>query len=88
MLADPDSKPAVIAESQLAAFHIEEQRLVRLRRTSGSISSATAMSACAKSKESIKPMSTSERGLWLDDTAHREDLITSSTARCGSTTRA
>jgi acyl-CoA thioester hydrolase len=29
-LADPDSKPAVIAESQLAAFHIEEQRLVRL----------------------------------------------------------
>ncbi|MDP9167613.1 MAG: acyl-CoA thioesterase, partial [Actinomycetota bacterium] len=29
-LADPDSKPAVIGESQLAAFHIEEQRLVRL----------------------------------------------------------
>jgi acyl-CoA thioester hydrolase len=28
--ADPESKPAVIAESQLAAFHIEEQRLVRL----------------------------------------------------------
>ncbi len=28
--ADPDSKPAVIAESQLAAVHIEEQRLVRL----------------------------------------------------------
>src|SRR5271170_1024211 len=28
--ADPDSKPAVIAESQLAAFHIDEQRLVRL----------------------------------------------------------
>ena len=28
--ADPDSKPAVIAETQLAAFHIEEQRLVRL----------------------------------------------------------
>lgn len=29
-LAEPDSKPAVIGESQLAAFHIEEQRLVRL----------------------------------------------------------
>ena len=29
-LADPDSKPAVIGETQLAAFHIEEQRLVRL----------------------------------------------------------
>ena len=28
--ADPESKPAVIAESQLAAFHIEEQRLVQL----------------------------------------------------------
>src|SRR5271163_3962750 len=28
--ADPESRPAVIAESQLAAFHIEEQRLVRL----------------------------------------------------------
>lgn len=28
--ADPASKPAVIAESQLAAVHIEEQRLVRL----------------------------------------------------------
>lgn len=28
--ADPDSKPAVIAESQLAAVHIEEERLVRL----------------------------------------------------------
>jgi acyl-CoA thioester hydrolase len=30
VLADPDSKPAVIAETQLAAFHIDEQRLVRL----------------------------------------------------------
>jgi acyl-CoA thioester hydrolase len=30
VLVDPDSKPAVLAESQLAAFHIEEQRLVRL----------------------------------------------------------
>jgi acyl-CoA thioester hydrolase len=28
--ADPTSKPAVIAESQLAAVHIKEQRLVRL----------------------------------------------------------
>jgi acyl-CoA thioester hydrolase len=28
--ADPESKPAVIAESQLAAFDIGEQRLVRL----------------------------------------------------------
>jgi acyl-CoA thioester hydrolase len=28
--ADPSSKPAVIAESQLAAVHIKEQRLVRL----------------------------------------------------------
>ncbi|OBG26941.1 MULTISPECIES: thioesterase family protein [Mycobacterium] len=28
--ADPASKPAVIAETQLAAVHIEEQRLVRL----------------------------------------------------------
>ena len=28
--ADPNAKPAVIAESQLAAVHIEEQRLVRL----------------------------------------------------------
>ena len=30
VLADPDAKPAVIAETQLAAFHIKEQRLVRL----------------------------------------------------------
>lgn len=30
LLADPDSKPSVIAETQLAAVHIEEQRLVRL----------------------------------------------------------
>jgi acyl-CoA thioester hydrolase len=30
VLADPDSKPAVIGESQLAAFDIEEQKLVRL----------------------------------------------------------
>ncbi|MDT5351093.1 MAG: acyl-CoA thioester hydrolase [Mycobacterium sp.] len=28
--ADPAAKPAVIGESQLAAVHIEEQRLVRL----------------------------------------------------------
>ncbi len=28
--ADPQSRPAVIGESQLAVFHIEEQRLVRL----------------------------------------------------------
>ncbi len=28
--ADPESKPAVIAETQLAAFDINEQRLVRL----------------------------------------------------------
>lgn len=28
--ADPQSKPAVIAETQLAAVHIKEQRLVRL----------------------------------------------------------
>src|SRR6201992_278655 len=28
--ADPEPKPAVIAESQLAVVHIEEQRLVRL----------------------------------------------------------
>lgn len=28
--ADPASKPAVIAETQLAAVHIEQQRLVRL----------------------------------------------------------
>jgi acyl-CoA thioester hydrolase len=28
--ATPESKPAVIAESQLAAVHIEEERLVRL----------------------------------------------------------
>ena len=28
--ADADSKPAVMAETQLAAVHIEEQRLVRL----------------------------------------------------------
>ena len=31
--ADPGSKPAVIAETQLAAVHIEEQRLVRLSPT-------------------------------------------------------
>ena len=30
VLANPDSRPAVVAESQLAAFHIQEQRLVRL----------------------------------------------------------
>lgn len=30
VLADPDSKPAVIAETQLAAFDIKEQKLVRL----------------------------------------------------------
>ena len=28
--SDPDSKPAVIAETQLAAFDIDEQKLVRL----------------------------------------------------------
>lgn len=28
--AEPDSKPAVIAQTQLAAFDIDEQRLVRL----------------------------------------------------------
>jgi acyl-CoA thioester hydrolase len=28
--ADPDSRPAVIAETQLAAFHIQDQRLLRL----------------------------------------------------------
>ena len=28
--ADPDSRPSVIAETQLAAVHIEEQRLQRL----------------------------------------------------------
>jgi len=28
--ANPDSRPAVIAETQLAAVHIQEQRLVRL----------------------------------------------------------
>ncbi|OBG40755.1 thioesterase [Mycobacterium alsense] len=28
--ADPASRPAVVAETQLAAVHIEEQRLVRL----------------------------------------------------------
>jgi acyl-CoA thioester hydrolase len=31
--AAPDSRPAVIAETQLAAVHIEEQRLVRLSPT-------------------------------------------------------
>ena len=31
--AAPDSRPAVIAETQLAAVHIEEQRLVRLSST-------------------------------------------------------
>ncbi len=31
--ADPDSKPSVIAETQLAAVHINEQRLVRLSET-------------------------------------------------------
>ncbi|BBY30867.1 acyl-CoA thioesterase [Mycolicibacterium sediminis] len=30
VLADPDSKPAIIADTQLAAFDIEEQKLVRL----------------------------------------------------------
>ena len=30
LTADPDSRPAVMAETQLAAVHIEEQRLVRL----------------------------------------------------------
>jgi acyl-CoA thioester hydrolase len=29
-IADPDSRPAVIAETQLAAFDIDEQKLVRL----------------------------------------------------------
>ena len=28
--ADPESKPAVIAETQLAAFHLQDQRLLRL----------------------------------------------------------
>jgi acyl-CoA thioester hydrolase len=31
--ADPASKPSVIAETQLAAVHIDEQRLVRLSET-------------------------------------------------------
>ena len=30
LTAEPDSRPSVIAETQLAAVHIEEQRLVRL----------------------------------------------------------
>ena len=30
LTAEPDSRPAVMAETQLAAVHIEEQRLVRL----------------------------------------------------------
>ena len=30
LTAEPDSRPAVLAETQLAAVHIEEQRLVRL----------------------------------------------------------
>lgn len=33
VLAAPDSRPAVLAETQLAAVHIEEQRLVRLSPT-------------------------------------------------------
>ena len=32
-MPQPDSQPAVIAETQLAAVHIEEQRLVRLSAT-------------------------------------------------------
>ncbi|WP_445166099.1 acyl-CoA thioesterase [Mycolicibacterium sp. Dal123E01] len=33
LTAEPDSRPSVIAETQLAAVHIEEQRLVRLSPT-------------------------------------------------------
>ena len=61
--ADPESKPAVIAESQLAAVHIEEQRLVRLVATPSGVPATVAPVA--------------ERGLWLGPesmAAHRADL--------------
>lgn len=64
--AEPDSRPAVIAESQLAAFHIEEQRLVRLSPQPSRVP-ATVVSGIG---------GVVERGLWLPDPAHRADLAT------------
>ena len=60
-----DSKPAVIAETQLAAVHIKEQRLQRL-------SPAQQEYFCSAGCDDRKP----ERGIWLDDATHREDLAT------------
>ena len=55
--ADPESKPAVIAESQLAAVHIEEQRLVRLS---------------PHHREYLQRWHpVAERGLWLGPTMRR-----------------
>ena len=64
--ADPDSKPPVIAETQLATVHIKEQRLHGFR---------------PHQREYLQRWISDERapseGIWLlDDAAHREDLAT------------
>ena len=51
--ADPDSKPPVIAETQLAAVHIKEQRLQRLSPAAAGVSAA------------LDAMTQPERGIWL-----------------------
>ena len=72
--AAPDSKPAVIAETQLAAVHIEEQRLVRLSPHAPGVPAA--LDAVA------------ERGLWLGPNPPPSATTwpCSSIVRCGSTT--
>ena len=62
--APADSKPSVIAETQLAAVHIKEQRLQRLSAAQQRVSAA------------LDAMTQSERGIWLEDATHREDLAT------------
>ena len=74
--AAPDSRPAVIAETQLAAVHIEEQRLVRLSpHPSGVPAALAAMSDARPGNADLIP-----------DAAQRDDLAASSSGRCASTT--
>ena len=60
--ADPDSKPAVIAETQLAAFDIDEQR------------SGAAVPGSPRVSRAV--VAIAERGLWLPDAADRNNLMT------------
>ena len=64
--ADPDSNPAVVAESQLAAVHIEAAEPSAPVGTPSGVPNPVA------------PLTggLTERGLWLRDAAHRADLAT------------